>query len=105
MYTEFNGRVWSSEENYLKFQNNVRLYMSRSMAIENYEDCTGDNSIDDDEAFKLLYQYRKEKDTMSEQELLNTTSLIIQKFNDLLNKIGKDKFTFYDDGDVNYIWK
>ena len=104
MFTEYNGRVWSSEENYLKFQNNVRLYMSRSMAIENYSDCTGDTRVDDDEAFKLLYQYRKDKDTMSEQELLDTTALIIQKFNYLLNKIGKEKFTFYDDDTLSFNW-
>lgn len=104
MYTEFNGRQWSSEEKYLEFKSNVRLYMSRSLGVENYADCTGDDSVYDDISFQLLKQYREKKDKMSEDELLESTAIIIEEFDNLLNKIGRDKFIFYEDGDVNYIW-
>ena len=105
MYTEFNGRVWSSEEKYLEFQLNVRKNLKASLALENYADCEGKDEIYDDEAFYLYDKYIENKKEMNEQELLELTSLIVKKFNELFEKIGKEKFIFYDDGDVNYIWK
>ena len=105
MYTEFNGRVWSSEENYLKFQQNVRKNLKASLALEDYADCEGKDEIYKDEAFVLLKEFRSKQNEMTEYELLEITESIIKKFDELFAKIGQEKFVFYDDGDVNYIWE
>ena len=105
MFVEVNGREWSTEEAFLKYKENIRKYMPISLALENYSACNNDDTIYSDEAFKVLIYYRANKSTMTEQELLTTTSLIVDKFNELLDKIGREKFTFYDDGDVNFNWK
>jgi len=104
MYTEFNGRVWSSEESYLKFQANIRKNLKCALALENYADNNGDDEIYKEESFVLLKEYRIKQKDMTEQQLLQTTELIGKKFDELFTKIGKDKFVFYEDGDVTYIW-
>ena len=104
MYTEFNGRVWSSEEKYLEFKINVRKYFKASLALEDYADCESKDEIYNDKAFLLLNEYRKNEKNMNEQELLISTTKIVESFDKLFEKIGKEKFIFYDDGDVNYIW-
>jgi len=105
MYTELNGRVWSTEENYLKNKSNDRKILKASLALENYADCNNRNNIYNDECFVMLNEYYKNKPNMSEQQLLETTSLLVEKFDLLFNKIGRDNFIFYDDGDINFIWK
>ena len=105
MYTEFNGRVWSTEQSYLKFQSNISKNLKSALALENYADCNGDDEIYKDEAFVLLKEYRSKQKEMTEQQLLETTELIGKKFDELFSKIGREKFVFYEDGDVNFIWE
>ena len=105
MYKEYNGREWSSEEKYLEHKFNARKILKGSLAIESYEDFTG-NSLDlSDRVFKELSEYRKNKPNMTEEELLKASYELVEKFNILFDKIGKEKFIFYDDGDVEYKWE
>lgn len=104
MFTDSDGKIWSNEENYLKYKLNVRRNLKASLAIENYANCNKLDDIYNDDAFTLLKEYRSNKLEMNEQELLEITFNIFKKFNLLFDKIGREKFIFYDDGDVNYIW-
>ena len=104
MYKEYNGREWSSEEKYLEHKANVRKYFRITLALEDYSDCCGDDSIYKDEAFVLLKEYRATKDKLTEDELLEKTKIIVEKFNKLLDIVGREKFTFYDDDDINFNW-
>lgn len=104
MFKEFNGREWSTEELYLENQKNIKEYMSIFMALENYAACSGDETIYADDAYATLKEYKQNKETMNENDLLKTTKHIVEKFKKLLDKIGRDKFTFYDDNTVNFNW-
>ena len=58
MYTDKSGRVWSSEEicnktSCIKVDN-----FEYTLLFEDYSDCTGDNSIYKDDAFKEFRNYR-----------------------------------------------
>ena len=50
----------------------------------------------------MLKNYRKNKDKMTEQELLIEVETIAQNFEKLFDNVGRDKFIFYDDGTINY---
>ena len=104
MYTEKNGRVWSSEENYLKTNFNERYNYCSALALEDYADFNNKYEIFDDDAFVLYEQYVKTYKSLTEKEVLELTTTISKKFDKLFDKLGIEKFTFYDDGDVEYIW-
>ena len=104
MYKEFNGRVWSSEEEYLKFRKNSNKNLNYSLAIEGYADYFGKDEVYKDIAFIKLKEFRKTKQTMSENELLQESAEISILFDELIKRIGKEHFTTYDDGDINFNW-
>ena len=105
MYKEYNGREWSSEEKYLEHKFNGRKILKGSLAIESYQDFTGDEDAEISQAYKKLGQYYKNKPVMTEEELLKTSYELVEIFDAIFDKIGRDKFIFYDDGDVNYKWE
>ncbi len=72
--------------------------------FENYTDDTGDNSIYEDEGFKMHTKIRKNCDTMTSAELSKNYEFVIERFYKLIDKIGRDYFIFYDDGTIEYIW-
>ncbi|MFQ6773224.1 MAG: hypothetical protein ACLRFG_01975 [Clostridia bacterium] len=104
MYTDKNGNVWSSEENYIRNNCNVRYNYCSALALEDYADFNNKYEIFNDEAFVSYEQYVKTYKSLTEKELLELTTTISKKFDELFDKIGRDKFIFYDDGDVEYIW-
>ena len=105
MYKEYNGREWSSEEKYLEYKANSCKILNSSLAIESYQDFTGDKGAEISHAYKKLGQYYKKKSVMTEEELLRTSYELVEKFNLLFDKIGRENFIFYDDGDVSYKWE
>lgn len=42
---------------------------------------------------------------MGIEEQYNKTEELLTKYDKVLDIVGRDNFMFYDDGDVNYIWK
>lgn len=89
--------------------NELNIYKRKnyyaSLALENYEDNTGCNNKIIEDAWDLLSQYRKTKDSLSITERIEFTKKISEKFDLVIDEIGKEKFVFYDDGVINYIWK
>ena len=90
------------EEEILKY---VVKNLKYSLAVENYEDDTGKTSETNDQAWNLLNEYRAIKDSLSKEEELEMVKKISEAFDLAVDEIGRDKFIFYDDGDINYIWK
>ena len=104
MYKEFNGKEWSSEEEYLKFKANSNKILNYSLAIESYADCFGKDEVYKDIAFIKLKEFRQTKQTMTENELLQVSGALSILFEDLVQRIGKEKFMIYEDGDINFNW-
>lgn len=104
MYKEFNGREWSSEDAYLKFKRNSNRNLNYSLALESYADYSGNNEVYKDIAFTKLKEFRKNKQVMSENELLQVSEELIVLFDGLVERIGKENFTIYEDGNVNFNW-
>ena len=104
MYKEYSGRIWSSEDAYLQYRKNVRKYMQIWFALENYADYTNDESIFKEDVYRLTGEFNKDRDNLSEGDVIKRSSLLIEKFNELLDKIGREKFIFYDDDGVEFNW-
>lgn len=75
------------------------------LALEDYEDDTNNDIPLLNEINLKLKDFRKTKDSMSIDEQLKKSDDILKKFNDVLDLIGRENFIFYEDGDINYIWK
>lgn len=88
-----------------EFDKNMAAILEIDLALEDYEDDTGkEYTKDEKKIFDDLKLLRKEKNTMEEQELIIRSKDILSKLNKLLDKIGREKFIFYNDGDINYKW-
>lgn len=89
----------------VKLENNKRQLLRLQLALESYEDDTGENLQLLKETNLELKKFRETQENISNEEQINITDKIIEKYNQIINMIGKDKFIFYDDGDINYIWR
>lgn len=88
-----------------QLENNLRQLLRLQLALESYEDDTGEKLQLLNETNLELKNFRKNKENISSEEQINITEKIIEKYNQIIDIIGKDKFVFYDDGDINYIWR
>lgn len=104
MYTEFNGRVWSSEEAYLKFKEISKKNFKASLALESYMDFTGDNRKEIKEIFKLVSEYYKRKNDLNANELMDFSNKMSVQYENVFDIIGRENFIFYEDGDINFNW-
>lgn len=76
-----------------------------SLAFEDYTDNTNNHNIPQiNEAYDNLKEYRICKNSLSEKEQQDYLKKILNQFQTALDIVGRDKFIFYDDGDINYIW-
>lgn len=87
------------------YKKNVKFNLCASLAIESFVDENNRSDVYLEEPFTLLHIYRKFKDQMNEEELAPFAQIISNGFNRLFDKLGRIHFIFYDDGEVNYIWK
>ncbi len=79
-------------------KNNYNKFIFKgSLALESYFDNNDDNKEIFDEFNNKLKEYRllSQKDESSKELIVNELLLIFEK-------IGKDNFIIYDDGDVEY---
>lgn len=86
-------------------ENNLRQLLRLQLALESYEDDTGEKLQLLSETNLELKKFRETKQNLSREEQINITEKIIEKYNQIIDIIGKDKFVFYADGDINYIWR
>jgi len=98
-------RQWASEIERKKYSHKVATYIHISLQLECYANDTGDDSIYETPGFKTLNELRNNKENYTNDELFKMAELIIKQFNETIDKIGRDKFITYEDGDVEYVWK
>ena len=87
----------------IKFYNKRLLKID--LALESYVDFYNDKPNKLVKLRKHLRLYRIEKDKMTDEEKFNNCKSLVDKYTKLINEIGRDKFEFYDDGDVICISK
>ncbi len=87
----------------IKFYNKRLLKID--LALESYVDFYNDKPNKLVQLRKQLRLYRIEKDKMTDEEKFNNCKSLVDKYTKLINEIGRDKFEFYDDGDVICISK
>ena len=104
-FVEKNGRVWPSKKAYNQYKMNMRLALKLELMFEDYTDDTDDMSIYEDEAFKKLYNIRRNYEAISTDQLIKDYNFIVKRFYEIIDELGRENFIFYDDGTVNYIWR
>ena len=104
-FVEKNGRVWPSKKAYNHYRMNVSKAFDLDLMFENYTDDTDDMSIYEDEAFKKLYNIRRNFDAISTDQLIKDYNFIVKRFYEIIDELGRENFIFYDDGTIEYIWR
>lgn len=82
-----------------------KLLFKLDLAFESYEDNNKINIPLLNETTLELNEFRRKKINMGIEEQYDKTEELLTKYDKVLDIVGRDNFMFYDDGDVNYIWK
>ncbi len=88
-----------------KLEKNIYFLLKAQLALESYED---DNKVQIpliQEAYNVHQKFRDSRSVLNHEQQLKLTEMIIKKYNEAFDFIGRKNFIFYDDGDINYIWK
>lgn len=89
-----------------KYENIGYHLLKLSLAFESYEDDGQDTSMPlYEEIINDVNDYRTRYNELSPEEREKLASKLVDKYEKLLDIVGRNNFIFYDDGDVNYIWK
>lgn len=81
-----------------------RRLFKLDLALESYEDDTKNVIPLLKETTIELNKFRKLRDQMKPDDQIKTMEILLEKYNKVLDIIGRENFIFYDDGDINYIW-
>lgn len=88
-----------------ELKNNMGTMLNIQLALESYE---LHNNISDiielGETYYKMNYLRKEKDNMKLDERNVLCKEIINELLDYIKKIGEDKFTIFENGEVHYNW-
>ena len=87
-----------------EFDNNMSLILDYSLEFENYSDDMGEEPKKLIEIYSSIEKLRQEKDTLDYKTKIKRSKEIINKFQKLIEKVGKEKFKFNSDGSFFYIW-
>lgn len=93
-----------SKELISQLEKNIYRIFRFSLVFEDFTDNTGYDSLFLDQLYEKIYYFRKEKDNLTEEEQLKLTTDILNDCEKMVDIAGRDKFIFYEDGDINYIW-
>ena len=88
-----------------ELKKNLTTLLTMQLALESYLDDTKRNEKIIAETNRELGEFRNNRATSSIEEQIKESNLIIDKYNQVLDLIGRDNFIFYPDGDINYIWR
>ncbi len=89
-----------------KFDKNMVDILEIQLALESYRDDT-ETAFSDEEKKALadLQLLREQRNDLTETEKAKQSEDILIRLNKVLDKIGREKFIFYEDGGINYIYK
>ena len=86
------------------FDNNMKRLFKLQLAFESYEDNTGQDLDEITEIYDAIDDLRRKRETLAIDEKIYISNKILKKCDDLIKKLGKDKFIIYKDGCVEYNW-
>ncbi len=72
------------------------------LALENYEDLRGEDLDYLIPTHKRLGELRRSRKIWNDEKKIKEATEILQVFQDTVEKLGKENFTFYEDGSVAY---
>ena len=87
-----------------EFDNNMSLILDYILEFENYSDDIGEEPKELTEIYSSIEKLRQEKDTLDYKTKIKRSKEIINKFQKLIEEVGKEKFKFNSDGSFFYIW-
>ncbi len=89
-----------------KFDKNMVDILEIQLALESYRDDTLTEFTDEEgNILDELQLLREQRNDLPEEEKIKRSTDILFKLNKVLDKIGREKFIFYDSGEINYIYK
>jgi peroxiredoxin len=103
--------IWKSErKKNEEWRNKSQKFKAKrlfkiSLAFESYGDDNKENFPDLDKVIEDHNLFYDKEDKLSEKELTKEIEKLLTEYDKVLDIVGRDKFIFYNDGDVNYIWK
>lgn len=86
------------------FDNNMKRLFKLQLAFESYEDNTGQDLDEITEIYDAIDDLRRKRETLAIDEKIYISNKILKKCDNLIKKLGKDKFIIYEDGCVEYNW-
>ncbi len=106
MSATFEKVVWDNEEELEEFRENMRLIIEYALEIESY--CDNKNIRNDKDiikTYKMNSNLTELSKTKSGFEVLEESRKVLKAFDNLITKIGRDKFVFNDDKTISYKWE
>ena len=86
------------------FKKNMGEVLDIQLALEGYQLNTAIEVPWISEAYKAIGDLRRKRDDLTEEERIKESEDLLKKLHSVLDKIGKEKFIFYDDGGIGYKW-
>ena len=83
---------------------NLSKILYIQLALEGYDLNTGKTNKTLERAYQSLTKFREAKKALGEEEQLKQSFEVLDKLDKALDSIGREKFKFYEDGSVEYIW-
>ena len=74
------------------------------LAFESYEDNTSQDLDEITEIYDDIAELRQKREILPIDKKVDISNKILKKCDSLIKKLGKDKFTTYEDGCVEYNW-
>ena len=88
----------------IELNKNMREIYYLDLALQGYELHTGVALTELIETINNLNYLRTKRDELDNEKKLELTKIILKGQNNAVDIIGKDKFSFYDDGVIEYTW-
>ena len=96
------GREWNDDGLLKSFKKYNSIIQDCKLAIEDYEDRNGLELKEFRELNGKWKQVKLDSKLKTDNELCEFSESIINEYYYLLEKIGKERFIFYEDGTVEY---
>jgi hypothetical protein len=89
-----------------QYRKNMGDILEINLAIESYRDDTQTEYSDEEKKIEAdLQLLREQRNDLTETEKAKRSEDILARLNKVLDEIGREKFIFHTDGEINYIYK
>jgi hypothetical protein len=95
------NEVWKGKSQKFKSRRLFKI----SLSFESYEDDNKGYFPELDKVIEDHNSFSASKQKLNKKQLAKKTEKLLDEYDKILDIVGRDKFVFYDDGCVDYIWK